>query len=50
MTPSYCSLHQDDMHTLVEFMNSIRSSIEFTMEKKVETQPVFLDVLIIGTL
>ena len=42
-------LHQEDVQTLVDYENSIRPAIQFTIEKEQDNRLSFLDVLIIHT-
>ena len=41
--------HQEDVQTLLDHVNSIRSSIQFTMEKEQGNKLSFLDVLVAYT-
>ena len=41
--------HQEDVQTLLDHMNSIRPSIQFTMEKEQDNKLSFLDVLLTCT-
>ena len=42
-------LHQEDVQTLLDHVNSIRPSIQFTMEKEQDNKFPFLDVLVTRT-
>ena len=41
--------HQEDVQVLLEHVNTIRPSIQFTMEKEKDNQLAFLDILITHT-
>ena len=41
--------HQEDVQILLDHMNSIRPSIQFTMEKEQDSKLPFLDVLVTHT-
>ena len=41
--------HQEDVHILLDLENSLRPSIQFTMEKEPDNKSSFLDVLVRGT-
>ena len=41
--------HQEDVQTLLDHVNSIRPSIQFTMKKEQDNKLLFLDVLVTCT-
>ena len=41
--------HQDDIQTLLDYVNSIQPSIQFTMEKKRDNKLPLVDVLVTRT-
>ena len=41
--------HQEDVQTLLDHVNSIRPSIQFTMEKEQDNKLPFLDILLTHT-
>ena len=41
--------HQEDVQTLLDYVNSIQPSMQFTMKKEQDNKLPFLDVLVTGT-